>query len=114
MPFIRIETNQSVTDEAAKPLLADLSRLAARLLGKPEDYVMVALRPGQAMSFAGSGAPLAYVEAKSIGLEAGQAPGLSRAICDFLAKRLGIPPDRIYIEFASAPGELWGWNGETF
>ncbi len=27
---------------------------------------------------------------------------------------LGIPKNRIYLEFAEAKGDLWGWNGSTF
>jgi len=27
---------------------------------------------------------------------------------------LGLPADRVYIEFADAPRSMWGWNGGTF
>lgn len=112
MPVIRIDTNVPV--DPAGPLLADLSRLAASLFAKPEGYVMVHLHAGQPMLFAGSDAPLAYVEAKSIGLSAAEAPRLSAAVCAFLAERLGIDSARIYIEFSAPAGEMWGWNGATF
>jgi len=114
MPMIRVETNQKVSDDTAKALLADLSRLAADSLGKPESYVMVALHPGQAMLFAGTDAPLAYVEVKSIGLPTGQTKALSNALCTFVHQRLGVDPSRVYIEFAAPQGALWGWNGGTF
>lgn len=38
----------------------------------------------------------------------------SKAICAFLHERLGLDPARINIEFASATGDMWGWNGRTF
>lgn len=114
MPLIRVETNQPVANEDGRVFLAELSTLAASLLGKPEDYVMVALHSSSAMRFAGSDAPLAYVEVKSIGLQAAQTAGLSKAICRFLQERLGVGPARIYIEFASPAGEMWGWNSGTF
>lgn len=114
MPVIRIDTNVSVGPAAQAPLLADLSRLAAQLLAKPEAYVLVHLHPGQAMVFGGTDAPMAYVEAKSIGLTPADCPRLSKALTAFLAERLNIDPARIYIEFASPAGEMWGWNGETF
>jgi phenylpyruvate tautomerase PptA (4-oxalocrotonate tautomerase family) len=112
--MIRVETNQPVAGDAGQAFLTDLSRTAARLLGKPEAYVMVGLYPGVAMRFAGSDAPLAYIEMKSIGLQTVQTSALSRGICAFVHERLGIDPARIYIEFASATGNMWGWNSETF
>ncbi|MDB9356503.1 phenylpyruvate tautomerase MIF-related protein, partial [Nodularia spumigena CS-587/03] len=27
---------------------------------------------------------------------------------------LGVPENRIYIEFADAQATMWGWNGATF
>lgn len=114
MPFIRVETNLPIPDDQAKALGADLSALAARLLGKPEAYVMVHLHADQSMAFAGTDAPLAFVEVKSIGLPAAQTPELSASLSAFLKGRLGIPPDRTYIVFSSVPAELWGWNGTTF
>ena len=39
---------------------------------------------------------------------------LSRALCDRITQALGVPADRIYIDFQDAVDFLWGWNGETF
>ena len=41
-------------------------------------------------------------------------PELSRQICERVSKTLGVPFDRIYIDFTDAIGAMWGWNGETF
>jgi phenylpyruvate tautomerase PptA (4-oxalocrotonate tautomerase family) len=114
MPFITISSNQHLDAEAETALAKDLSALAATLLAKPENYVMVHLHLGQTMAFAGSDAPLAYAEVKSIGLQTGQAAPVSKGLSDFLHARLGIDPARVYIEFAPVPGALWGWNGATF
>ena len=43
-----------------------------------------------------------------------EAARLSAALCDLLGQELGVPRDRIYIEFSNASGPLWGWNGATF
>ena len=40
--------------------------------------------------------------------------GYSRALCDLLAAALGIPAERVYIEFTAPPAHLFGWNGRTF
>ena len=39
---------------------------------------------------------------------------LSREICERVSKALGVPFDRIYIDFFDAVGAMWGWNGDTF
>ena len=63
---------------------------------------------------AGTDAPLAYLELKSIGLPQSITPSASRALCDLVAGETGVPANRIYIEFSDAPRQMWGWNGDTF
>jgi phenylpyruvate tautomerase PptA (4-oxalocrotonate tautomerase family) len=113
MPYLRIQTNVEPAPAERAPLLAALSAGVAAALGKDERYVMVALETAVPMLFGGSDAPLAYLELKSIGLPA-RTEELSRRLCQTVGERLGIPAQRIYIEFADAPGHLWGWNGGTF
>ena len=112
MPYLHVYTNVAVTDMGG--LLGELSVETAKALGKPESYVMVHGSDGQAMRFAGSDAPLAFVELKSLGLEANRSAGLSACICDLLQSRLGIDPSRIYIEFAAPERAMWGWDRGTF
>jgi len=92
MPLIKIQTSvTSLDDETINQLLQSLSAKLAKHLGKPESYVMTALESGIKMTFAGT--------------------------CDFcqeIEAYLGIPKNRIYLEFAEAKGDLWGWNGTTF
>lgn len=113
MPYLRIQTNVTPEAAALPGLLAALSTGVAAALGKGERYVMVALEPATPMLFAGAGAPLAYLELKSIGLPA-QTETLARTLCDLIEDGLGIPAERIYIELTDAPAHLWGWNGGTF
>lgn len=76
---------------------------------------MTCLDPPAKMTFGGSDAPSAYIEVKNIGRMTGsQTKSLSTEITREVAGRLGIPPDRVYIEFADASDYLWGWNGDTF
>lgn len=114
MPYLRIQTNVRPETSALPGLLAALSAEVAAALGKDERYVMVALEAGTPMLFAGADAPLAYLELKSIGLPVPRAGELSRTLCRAVGERLGVAPERIYIEFADAPAHLWGWNGDTF
>lgn len=114
MPLLKIQTNKAVDDSTAKALISDASAVVADLLGKPERYVMVSFEHNPAMLFGGSNEPLAYLELKSIGLPELQTADLSRSLSDLLNKMLGLPADRIYIEFANAPRNMWGWNSGTF
>lgn len=114
MPYLTIQTNQSLDPAATTTLLSNASKLVADGLGKPESYVMVALETDVPMSFAGNDAPLAYLELKSIGLPEAKTADLSAALCALLEETTGIGKERIYIEFANAPRAMWGWNGGTF
>jgi phenylpyruvate tautomerase len=114
MPFLKIQTNHRLDESAAKSLASKASGRVAELLGKPEAYVMVSVETGIAMQFAGTDAPLAYLELKSIGLPQSITATASRALCDLVAGETGVAVNRIYIEFTDAPRHMWGWNGDTF
>lgn len=114
MPLLHIRTS-APTPADPTPLLRDLSRELAALLGKPERYVMTLLQGNLAMTFGGDGAPCAHVEVKSIGaLDGDQPRRLSGELCSRLGRHLGVASDRITISFEDVPGRLWGWNGGTF
>ncbi len=114
MPYLKIQTNVEREPGDSQPAALRASKLVAELLGKPEQYVMVALEAGVPMAFAGTEAPVAYLELKSIDLPQARAEEFSRALCAFISDEFGIRQERIYIEFADAPRAMWGWNGGTF
>jgi phenylpyruvate tautomerase len=114
MPYLKIETNQRLDASAAQALLKKTSAFTAVLLGKPEKWIMVSICPGVAMMFDGSTEPAAYVEVKSISLSQDACAALSKSLCDFLNKELGVSPERVYIEFWTINGKMFGWNSGTF
>lgn len=114
MPYLKIQTNAALETDKARKLLKKASQLVSTQLSKPEAYVMVALEPPIPMLFAGSNAPLAYLELKSVGLPQAKTAELSKALSELIEKELGIARDRVYIEFANAQGAMWGWDGGTF
>lgn len=114
MPYLKIQTNLPLDDQATETLMAKASRLVAKQLGKPESYVMVAVDAPKPMLFAGDAAPLGYLELKSVGLLQAKTADLSQALCKLMEEEAGINKGRIYIEFASASGPMWGWDGSTF
>jgi len=114
VPFLKILTNQALAEAAAKELAGKASALVAQQLGKPESYVMTSVENNPAMTFAGTDAPLAFLELKSIGLSESATTDASRALCELVAGETGIDTARIYIEFSDAPRKMWGWDSSTF
>jgi phenylpyruvate tautomerase PptA (4-oxalocrotonate tautomerase family) len=112
MPCLSLETNQSI--ENKEEVMKKLSELLARETGKPEAYIMITITDKSDLYFAGSDAPAAFVEVKSIGFPENGPASLSSAVCSFLSEETGIPTDRIYIVFRDVPRSMWGWNGTTF
>lgn len=114
MPLLKIQTNVEIPNNQRHTLLTQTSSATASILGKPEAYVMVTLELNPDMLFAGSAAPLAYLELKSIGLPEAETKTLSHALYQLVSNQLGVQADRIYIEFSNAERHMWGWNGGTF
>ena len=114
MPYLLIQTNQSVSEDQINTLMSKASKTVSEILGKPENYVMVSIQASMRMLFAGTDQDLAYVELKSIGLPENSTPELSQALCSLINTELGIDKKRIYIEFANAERHMWGWDNRTF
>jgi phenylpyruvate tautomerase PptA (4-oxalocrotonate tautomerase family) len=114
MPFVSVETNLAIDTEKRKQFCKALSSAAAQAVGKPEQYVMALIRSDATLTFGGSEEPAAFVELKSIALAEAALKEISRRLCTLIEQELGVPPARIYIEFTSASGAWWGWNGSTF
>jgi phenylpyruvate tautomerase PptA (4-oxalocrotonate tautomerase family) len=112
MPYLKIKTNKTLNDGGK--LAANLSKLVAEILKKPEKYVMIDVEDQRTMLFGGSDDPLIYCELKSIGLPRQQTSDLSGILAGFLTQATHVPAHRIYIEFADAPRNMWGWDGGTF
>lgn len=116
MPLIKVQTSIAGTEKSsADALLKSLSASLAKHTGKPESYVMTALESGVSMTFGGTTDPVCYIEVKSIGtMSPTQTKAMSQDFCQQINQALGVPANRIYIEFADAKGAMWGWNGSTF
>jgi phenylpyruvate tautomerase len=116
MPLIKVQTSATSPDKATvESMLKDLSFSLASHLGKPESYVMTAFEAEVPMTFAGTTDPVCYIEIKSVGTMGGtKTKAMSSDFCAKVESTLGVPQNRTYIEFADAPGAMWGWNGSTF
>ncbi|MEC4896128.1 MAG: phenylpyruvate tautomerase MIF-related protein [Oscillatoria sp. PMC 1051.18] len=116
MPLIKVQSSVEAQEKAlVEGLLKTLSAKLAKHLGKPESYVMTAFESGVPMTFAGTIEPTCYVEVKSIGqMTPAQTEAMSQDFCQQITEKLGVPINRIYIEFNDAERHMWGWNGATF
>jgi phenylpyruvate tautomerase PptA (4-oxalocrotonate tautomerase family) len=114
MPLLKLETTVALSDEKKKALLASLSKIVAGTIGKPEQYVMVVVSPA-AILMSGNPGEAAFVDIRSIGGLSGDVNRqLSQKIGSLLKESLGVPPDRIYLNFTDVLAGHWGWNGDTF
>ncbi|MBT3308640.1 MAG: hypothetical protein HOL04_10015 [Gammaproteobacteria bacterium] len=114
MPYLKIDTNVSLSYDQKEELMIACSQLLSQLLQKPENYVMISVRAGAHMLFGGTTDPCAYLEFKSLGLPESSTPVFSEAVTKLLAKHTEIDKSRIYTEFSAPERHMWGWNGGTF
>jgi hypothetical protein len=114
MPYFSIETNQTIDPSSHGNLMKKASVFIAEMLGKPESYVMIDLKPQTFLIFGGSDEPAAFVRLKSIGLPKENCTEYSEKICGFVERELEVAPDRVFIDFKDLARELFGWNGKTF
>ncbi|KAL6603551.1 hypothetical protein ACP70R_043912 [Stipagrostis hirtigluma subsp. patula] len=115
MPQLSLSTNVPVDAVVAADILKDCSRALAKIIGKPESYVLVSINGSVPMAFAASEEPAAYGELMSIG---GIGPGvngkLSAALAEILETKLSVSRSRFYIKFDDVKGSNLGFNGSTF
>jgi phenylpyruvate tautomerase PptA (4-oxalocrotonate tautomerase family) len=114
MPYLKIQTNLPLTKKAERAVLKTASSLIAAELGKPEEFVMVAIQPDTPMLFGGSDDPVAFLELKIIGLPARKTKPLCKILCDLIEDHLGITKARVYVKFIDVKHGMWGWKGDMF
>ena len=67
------------------------------------------------MLMSGKSGNAAFADIRSIGgLEGSMNSLLAKRICAVLRDSLGIPPERVYLNFTDVKASNWGWNNETF
>ena len=114
MPLLKLETTVVIADDKRKALLASLSKVIAETTGKPEQYVMVTISPA-AILMAGKPGDAAFADVRGIGGLSGDVNRqLSQKVCRLLNESLGVPQERIYLNFTDVEASNWGWKGDTF
>jgi len=113
MPYLSITTNAALSADAESALAAAASKTLAAELGKPEAYVMVSVQTVRTLRFAGSDAPAAFLDLKSIGLPHGL-DGVAAALTAVVNQHCHIAGDRVYIAAADVSAAHWAHDGGTF
>ncbi|XP_058214682.1 uncharacterized protein LOC131326101 [Rhododendron vialii] len=115
MPCLNLSTNASLEGVDTSSILKEATTTVAKLIGKPEAYVMIVLKGSVPMSFGGTEEPAAYGELVSIGgLTPDANKKLSGAISAILETKLSVPKSRFFLKFYDTKGSNFGWNGTTF
>lgn len=115
MPCLNITTNVSLDGIDTSAILAEATSSVAKIIGKPEAYVMVILKGSVPIAFGGSEQPAAYGELVSIGgLNPETNKKLSAAIASIFETKLFVPKNRYFLKFYDTKGSNFGFNGGTF
>ncbi|KAH8484628.1 hypothetical protein Peur_071483 [Populus x canadensis] len=115
MPCLNISTNVNLDGVNISAILSEASSQVAKIIKKPESYVMIVLKGSVPISFGGTEQPAAYGELVSVGgLNSDVNNKLSSAIATILESKLSVPKSRFFLKFFDAKGSHFGWNGSTF
>ncbi|XP_019054175.1 PREDICTED: macrophage migration inhibitory factor homolog isoform X1 [Nelumbo nucifera] len=100
MPCLNLSTNVSLDGVDTSSILSEATKTVAKIIGKPEAYVMIVLKGSVPMSFGGNEQPAAYGELVSIGgLNPEVNKKLSGAIATILETKLSVPKSRFFLKF---------------
>jgi phenylpyruvate tautomerase PptA (4-oxalocrotonate tautomerase family) len=114
MPLLKLETTVVLSEDKRQALLSSLSKTVADTIGKPQQYVMVSASQA-AMRMSGNAGDAAFVDVRGIGGLTGDVNRkLSQKVCQLLHDSLGVPQNRIYLNFTDVEASNWGWDGNTF
>ncbi|XP_043702947.1 macrophage migration inhibitory factor homolog isoform X1 [Telopea speciosissima] len=105
MPCLNLSTNVNVDEVDTSSILSEATKTVAKIIGKPEAYVMIVLKGSVPMSFGGTQQPTAYGELVSIGgLNPDVNKKLSAAIAAILETKLSVPKSRFFLKFYDSKG----------
>ncbi|ELU07773.1 hypothetical protein CAPTEDRAFT_221346 [Capitella teleta] len=114
MPQFIINTNVPKA-EIPPNMMAEVSELVSKLVGKPETYVATHVLPDQLMTFGGTTGRCALCTLYCIG-KIGQEENkrYTAALMEKINRELKIDVDRMYIYYVDQERANVGWNGTTF
>ena len=114
MPFIHAKLTTTPTQEEMEAIKTDLGQAIAKIPGKSENWLMVQLQGGCARWPQGKAfEKIAMVEVQIYGAPSdASCNALTGEITKILERRLGYPPEHVYVSYQFCT--QWGWNGNNF
>ncbi|XP_049942435.1 macrophage migration inhibitory factor homolog [Schistocerca serialis cubense] len=114
MPHLSLQTNVPKS-KISQDFLKETTKVIANTLSKPDSYCVVSVEADLPMAWGGSTDPCVVATLMSIGQLGTEANKKhSAAISSHLEKHLGIPKNRLYINFIDAKPADVGHDGTTF
>jgi phenylpyruvate tautomerase PptA (4-oxalocrotonate tautomerase family) len=114
MPVLTIRSTAPIDDDAMASLLADGSATLAAAMGQPEAYVMTLFKRADGMTMAGTIDPSCLIDVRSVvELSADQTQAITSELCALMDHRLGVAPERVFVNFTDFRRAMWGFNGST-
>ncbi|KAM9857119.1 D-dopachrome decarboxylase [Aulostomus maculatus] len=112
MPFIELQSNLPASS-FPEEFVRRLASSAAKALDKPEDRMNVVVQPGLPMLIAGSSSPCVMLSVSAIAVTdtADKNKEHSAKIFEFLTRELGLPQDRIVLQFHALQPHQVGKKG---
>ncbi|KAK9168021.1 hypothetical protein Syun_000161 [Stephania yunnanensis] len=99
MPCLNLSTNVCLEGVDTSPIFSEATKVIAKIIGRPESYVMILLKGSVHISFEGTQEPAAFGELISIGgLNSEVNKKLRGAIGDILQSKLSIPKTRFFLK----------------
>ena len=114
MPFLELQTNQTLSRSDQNSFLDTAVTVIAQQLDKPEQFFMSVAHTGLNLRMAGSDEPAACVDLAGLGLTSEYTDALTASLTELTVARLGIAPGRVFVRFQNYERSMWGCNGQTF
>ncbi|TKY65760.1 Macrophage migration inhibitory factor-like [Spatholobus suberectus] len=112
MPCLTLSTNVSLDGVDTSSILSEVISTVAKIMGRPDSYVMTSLEGSIPTCFGGTEEPAAYGELVSIGaLNPELNKKLSAEIACVLETKLSVPKSRFFLKFYDIEGYNCGFNG---
>jgi len=111
MPFIISRVTQKITEEQEQVLKTRLGKAIELVPGKSEEYLLLGFEGGYHLWLRGDNSrPIAYIQANIFGNEGHLGyDAFSLEVTKIFHEVLGIPEDRIYINYTDIPD--WAVGG---
>ncbi|GMS79590.1 hypothetical protein PENTCL1PPCAC_1765, partial [Pristionchus entomophagus] len=113
MPMVSVATNVLMT-KIPEDFEVKLTDLLAESMGKPRERIMIVVDAGRRMVHGATPGPVCHIAVKSIGC-VGEQLNIqhTQRITDFIHGLLGVPKDKIILEFYDLTPHQVGFNGTT-